>query len=202
MRVVRCAFMLRWLLPACALVVCLFAARARASVSVAVSWEDLLHESTAAVMVTPLEAQSVWESDRIYTYTRVHIERVLAGELTPGGEVLVRTMGGVVGPTGQLVEGEAVLSRGEASLLFVHTLPGRPAGTFVVTARGQGQFPLVADPGTPPHLVRSNTMGALVRPRVLGPARSGPFAADVVHGRVVDDVARDVVSAWSRTHTR
>jgi hypothetical protein len=194
--------MLRWLAPACALVVGLFAADVRASVSIAVRWEDLLHESTAAAMVTPLEARSVWENHRIYTYTRVHIDRLLAGALTPGAEAWVRTMGGVVGPTGQLVEGEAVLTRGEASLLFVHALPGRPAGTFDVTARGQGQFPLVADEKTAPHLVRSNTMGALVPPRAPVSTPSGALAADVVHGRVVDDVARDVVSAWSRTHTR
>jgi hypothetical protein len=200
-RVVSCSFMLRWLVTACALVVSLHVVDAGASVSIAVGWESLLHESVAAAMVSPLEVQSVWESARIYTYTRVRIDRVLAGELATGSEILVRTMGGVVGQTGQLVEGEAVLTRGEASLLFVHAIAGRP-GTFDVTARGQGQFPLVADARTPPHLVRSNTMGALLPARVLGPVPGGPLAADVVHGHAVDDVAREVASAWSRTHTR
>jgi hypothetical protein len=195
--------MMRWLAAACALVVGLLVSDARASVSIAVTWDGLLHESTAAALVTPLGSQSVWENDRIYTYTRVRIDRVLAGDLAMGGEVLVRTMGGVVGHTGQLVEGEAVLGPGAASLLFVHSIPGRPAGTFDVTARGQGQFPVVADDArAPPHLVRSNTVGALGPPRLLGPVAIGPMAADVVHGRAVDDVARDVVTAWSRTHSR
>jgi hypothetical protein len=133
----------------------------------------------------------------------VRIDRVLAGDLPTGGEAVIRTMGGVVGRTGQLVEGEAVLGPGAASLLFVHTIPGRAAGTFDVTARGQGQFPIVADDDkAPPHLVRSSTVGALLAPRVLGPVAIGPLAADMVHGRAVDDVARDVVTAWSRTHTR
>ena len=101
-----------------------------------------------------------------------------------------------------MVEGEAVLTRGQPSLLFVHSIPGRPAGTFAVTARAQGQFPLVADDKTPPRLVRSNSAGALVPPHVLGPVASGPLAADVVHGRAVEDVARDVATAWSRTHSR
>jgi len=199
---VRFSRMLRWLVPACALFVGLSVADARASVSIAVSWEGLLHESSAAVLVVPLEGQSVWENERIYTYTRVRVDRVLAGGLTAGDQAWVRTMGGVVGQTGQLVEGEAVLTRGEASLLFVHSIPGRPAGTFDVTARGQGQFPVVVDDGSPPRLVRSNTIGALVPPRVLKALPSGPLAADVVHGRAVDDVARDVLTAWSRTHTR
>jgi hypothetical protein len=74
-------------------------------------------------------------------------------------------------------------------------------GAYEVTARGQGQFPLVADDKTPPHLVRSTSAGALVPSR--DPAQATlPLAADVVHGRVVDDVARDVAAAWSRTHAR
>jgi hypothetical protein len=199
--------MLRWYAAALALFVGLVAADARASVSIAVSWELLLQESTAAAVVTPLESRSVWESDRIYTYTRVRVERVVAGELPAGATrdgAWIRTMGGVVGKIGQLVEGEAVLQSGQSSLLFVHLLPG-PAGVFDVTARGQGQFPLVGPAGdekTPPHLVRSNTTGALVAPRTLGPVPVGPLAADVVHGRAVDDVARDVVTGWGRTHAR
>jgi hypothetical protein len=172
---------------------------ARASVSIAVTWDALLRESTAAAVVTPLEGRSIWEGDRIYTYTRVRVDRAMAGELTAGGEAWVRTMGGVVGKVGQLVEGEAVLARGQPSLLFVHGVKGRSAGAFDVTARGQGQFLVVADPKEPPHLVRSNSVGALLPPRSPQPLAT-PLAADVVHGRAIDDVARDVATAWGRTH--
>jgi hypothetical protein len=192
--------MARWLAAACALCAALLAADVRASVSIAVTWDGLLRESTAAALVTALEGRSVWEGDRIYTYTHVRVERGVAGELTTGGDAWVRTMGGVVGKIGQVVDGEPVLSRGETSLLFLHPIPGRPAGAFDVTARGQGQFPLVADEKTPPHLLRSTSAGGLVAPRTPGGLATPPLAADLVHGRAVDDVARDVAAAWSRTH--
>ena len=177
---------------------------AHASVSIQVGWDALLHESTAAVMATSTEARSVWEGGRIYTYTHLRVDRSLAGELPAGSDPWVRTMGGVVGKIGQTVDGEAVLGPGQSSLLFLH--PG-PPGAYVVTARGQGQFPLApdADPKAPPHLVRSHAAGALVPragPAAQGPVAPAPLAADVVHGRLVDDVARDVAAAWDRTHAR
>ena len=191
--------MLRGVLGACVMALAVVAVDARASVSIQVSWDSLLHDSTAAVVATPTETRAVWENGRIYTYAHLRVDRAVAGELAAGGDPWVRTMGGVVGKVGQLVDGEPVLAPGQASLLFLH--PG-PTGAFVVTARGQGQFPVVpdADPKAPPHLVRSSSVGALVPPLAPGPVPAPPLAADVVHGRLVDDVARDVVAAWDRTH--
>src|SRR5512135_3022274 len=79
---------------------------ARASVSFTVVLDALVEESSAACVVTPVEAKSVWENGRIYTYTRVRVERTLAGAAS-GAEVWVQTMGGSVGDIGQLVDGEA-----------------------------------------------------------------------------------------------
>jgi hypothetical protein len=194
--------MLRGWLGGVAVAAAVVAVDARASVSIQITWDSLLRESTAAVVATPTETRSAWESGRIYTYVHLRVDRAMAGELATGADPWVRTMGGVVGKIGQLVDGEAVLAPGQASLLFLH--PG-PPGAYVVTARGQGQFPLVpdADPKAPPHLVRSNSAGALVPPRgAQGPVPAAPMAADVVHGRLVDDVARDVAAAWDRTHAR
>jgi hypothetical protein len=170
---------------------------ARASVSIAVTWESLLTESTAAAVVTPVEARSVWEGGRVYTYTRVRVDRPIAGGLSANGDAWVRTMGGVVGKIGQIVEGEAVLVTGRSSLLF---LRAGPAGTLDVTARGQGQFPVVADvdPAKPAHLVRSHSVGALLPPRAT--TATPLLAADALHGRVVEDAVRDIAGAWSRTH--
>jgi hypothetical protein len=133
---------------------------ARASVSIAVTWEGLLHESAAAAVVMPVEARAVWENGRIYTYTRVHVDRAVAGELASGSEAWVRTMGGVVGKVGQIVDGEPVLVAGRPSLLFLR--PG-PVGAYEVTARGQGQFPVVTeDPKVGPRVVRNRSVGAIV----------------------------------------
>jgi hypothetical protein len=180
-----------------ALFVTLVAGDGRASVSIAVTWDGLLRESTAAAVLTPVESRSAWEDGRIYTYTHLSIDRPVAGTLPAGSSVWVRTMGGVVGKIGQIVEGEAVFSPGHASLVFLHPAP---LGSFEVTARGQGQFPVVADDAkAPPRVVRSSAMGAIV-PRAAAPEVTR-LAVEVVHGRLVDEVATDVVADWSRTHT-
>jgi len=189
--------MLRVALAALVLSLALVAPAARASVSIAVTWESLLRESTAAALVTPVETRSVWENGRIYTYARVHLDRPVSGDLGPtsDGCVWVRTMGGVVGKIGQLVEGEPVLAPGQQSLLFLH--PG-PVGAFEVTARGQGQFPVSPGEKVRTRLVRNTGVGVLVPPH----GTASRLAADVVHGRALDDVVREVVEAWGPTHGR
>ncbi len=167
-----------------------FAPRAaHASVSIAVSWDGLLQESTSAAVVTPFEAHALWENGRIFTYTHVRVERALAGDLAPGTDAWVRTMGGIVGDIGQVVEGEAVLSPGRSALLFLHPLSSAGSTPALeVTARGQGQFPVVADadPARPPHVVRNSAAGLLMLPHT-GPVR---LAAELLHGLFVDDAAR------------
>ena len=191
--------MKRWIVGACA-AAAVASSDARASVSIQVTWDGLLRESTAAVLATVDQTNPVWENGRIYTYSHLHVERVMAGALAGDRDTWVRTMGGVVGKVGQLVEGEAVLAPGYRSVLFVH--PG-PAGAYVVTARGQGQFPVVADPNdssAAPHLVRSNAAGALLPPRPSSSAPAAPPAADVLHGRSVEDAAASIQADWGRTH--
>jgi hypothetical protein len=170
---------------------------ARASVSIAVEWDALLHASTSAALVTPTEAHAVWEGGRIYTYTQVRVDRAVAGELAPGGLAWVRTRGGIVGNIGQQVEGEAVFS-GTPSLVFLHL---HAPAVYEVTARAQGQFSVATDdPAQPAHLVPSRSAGMLV-PRVLpSPALPGRLAADVLSDRTLDDAAQEIAAAWSGTH--
>jgi hypothetical protein len=173
---------------------------ALASVSIAVTWDGLLGESTAAAVVTPVDSNSVWENGRIYTYTRVHVARAVAGDLPSGAETWVRTMGGAVGKIGQLVEGEAVFFPGQQSLVFFHA---GPAGAFEVTARGQGQFPIVAgDANAPSHVSRSYAVGALVPPHLVASSMGTRIAAEVLHGRLIEDASREVAADWERTHVR
>jgi len=173
---------------------------ARASVSIAITWDGLLRESTASAVVTPIETQSVWENGRIYTYTRTRVDRPVAAGLSAGAEVWVRTMGGIVGKLGQMVEGEAVLVPGQPSLLFVHA--GGPSGVVEVTGRGQGQFPVVAEAEGAPRIVRNRAVGALMSPQVRVSSAETRLAADVLHGRYVDEVAGEIARDWSRTHAR
>jgi hypothetical protein len=110
----------------------------------------------------------------------------------------VRTLGGVVGKIGQLVEGEAVFVPGQASLLFLHD---GTAGSLVVTARGQGQFPVAeADAQHPARVVRSKDVGALLPPQVNVSSARQRLAAEVVHDRPLDDVAGEIATEWGRTH--
>lgn len=175
-------------------------ADASASVSIAATFDGLLHDSSTAAVVTAAESRAVWEDGRIYTYTHVHVSRAVAGELATGSEAWVRTMGGIVGKVGQIVEGEAAFAPGETSLLFLR--PG-PIGAYVVTDRGQGQFPVVTDdPKQGAHIVRNHSVGMLVAPRVAATSAAPRLAAEVLHGRPVDDVAQEVAAAWGAAHAR
>jgi hypothetical protein len=149
--------------------------------------------------VTAAESRAVWEDGRIYTYTRVLVTRAVAGELTSGGDAWVRTMGGVVGKVGQIVEGEAAFAPGDKSLLF---LRAGPVGAYVVTDRGQGQFPVVTDETQHARIVRSHSVGMLLAPRVQATTVAPRLAADVLHGRSVDDVAQEIAAAWVAAHAR
>lgn len=203
------SFARRWVLGASLLGMLLIVRDARASVSIAVTWDGLLRESTAAAIVTPIEALAVWEDGRIYTYTHARVDRAIAGDLGTGGDAWVRTMGGVVGKIGQIVDGEPVLVPGQSSLLFLH--PG-PVGAYEVSARGQGQFPVVVDDPknhASAHFVRSTSVGSLILPRAATSAAGSTsaslprrLAADVVHGRAVDDVVHEIADAWKSTHAQ
>lgn len=179
-------------------VVALMSADAGASVSLAVGFDALLADSRMVGVVTPIGRRSVWEEGRIYTYTETRFDRVIAGGAAIGQHVWIRTMGGIVGHVGQRVDGEAVLLPGESSLLF---LQNGPSGTFEVTARGQGQFPIVADEtGQLTRVVRSHSMGTILPRRVTPPALPVRMAADVLDNRSIDDAALEIAFAWKSAH--
>ena len=184
---------------------------ARASVSTAVFFEELVQEASAVALVRPVDRHALWEGDHIVTYTRLRVDRLVAGRLPD--EVWVRTLGGEVGDLAQIVEGQASFALDRPSLVFLrpHVDPttGAPAASFVVAARAQGQFPIVVDPGHPPRLARAADIGALVPPPPaqwsrassgLSPGSAPRFARDVLEGRPLDDAAREIAAAWSRVH--
>jgi hypothetical protein len=182
------------------------ATESQASVSIAVAFDALVKDADAVALVTPSEAKSVWEDGRIITYTKVKIDQSVAGDA--GQEAWVRTLGGVVGKIGQLVDGEPVFSANKQSLLFLHKFS---AGTFEVSARAQGQFPVVYDEVTKTKkLMRSANVGVLFPPKtgtsaadeVAPQSTSKPLrlAQEVIHDRVVDDAVKEIASAWKSAH--
>jgi hypothetical protein len=181
-----------------------------------------VQDDDAVALVTPVEQMSAWEDGRIFTYTRVTVDTPVAGELGAGASAWVRTRGGVVGKIGQAVDGEPVFSMKKASMVFLHR--GAP-GSYFVSARAQGQYPVATDETTKkPKFQRAAALGVLYPPKNAEDAptatRGAPgsqvkvqsarpqvvatqvFAIDVIHGRPVDDVIKDVAAAYKRLHAR
>jgi hypothetical protein len=198
---------------------------AHASVSIAVAYDALVKDADSVGVVTPVETKSVWEEGRIYTYTRVKVDQGVAGELGTGTEGWVRTMGGVVGKIGQLVDGEPVFTTGKPSLVFMRKF--KLSGTWEVSARAQGQYPIVVDNNVSDstkarRVVRSAAVGVLFPPKTaaLNPTEQpgavttktlqAPtvatetakirLASEVLHDRPLDDVAREVAASWKKLH--
>ncbi len=166
---------------------------AAASVSIPLTFDDLLARASAVAVVTPLDRRGVWEGGRIATYTHVRVERTIAGRLS--GDIWVRTQGGAVGHVGQIVEGEATFPPGRSSLVFLDPRKEGPATSFGVVEGAQGQFLIVTHGDAPPRLATSQGMGGIL------PASSAQrLARDVFVDTALEDAANIIVAAWSRSH--
>ena len=153
---------------------------ARASVSIAVTLEQLVKHSDAAAVVLPFAQQSGWENGRIVTHTQVSVESVVMGQLPR--EISLRTLGGRSDEIGQVVQGEAAFRVGRLSLVFLtHNGPD-----YEVTARGQGQFSLVGDPQ------QRLRLSAMPAGELLSSKAAGPSARELLDGRVLDDALREL----------
>jgi len=176
---------------------------ARASVSISVAFESLVQNSASAGVMTPVEQYAASENGRIYTYTRVHIDNAIAGDLGTGAEAWIVTLGGTLGNIGQSVDGEAILHVGEPSLLFIRPDPKFP-GLYMVTSRGQGQYAVVADAQKIKRLILGNGHGAVLPPPPA-PASSKEvrvLARDAIVGQKLDETIRTVAAAWGRLHAK
>ncbi len=175
---------------------------AHASVSIAVLFDALVGDSTSVGVCTPVEQHAVWENGKIVTYTRVHVEEAVAGDLGTGSEAWVASLGGIVGDVGQVVDGEPTLHVGYPTLLFLRPDPAG-GGMRVVTARAQGQFPVKRDAKTGQRtFVEHASVGALYapRPEMVKRVGSSRLAADAIVGRPVEEATRDIADAWRRLH--
>ncbi|HVU03925.1 MAG TPA: twin-arginine translocation signal domain-containing protein [Polyangiaceae bacterium] len=119
---------------------------ARATTAIAVTLSQLVYDSAHVVVGTSVDAFCQWEriagKSRLVTYSLVSVERPLDGRATPTKEVMVRTLGGVLGDKGQIVHGEAVVALGEPAAIFLRPLA---RDLFSVTHMAQGHYPLEDD---------------------------------------------------------
>ena len=196
---------------------------AAASVAIAVGFESLVKDADAVAVIVAQESKSVWEDGRIVTYTRVKVEQGVAGDLGAGSEGWVRTLGGTVGRIGQLVDGEPNLAGGKPSLVFLRKFKAQT--TWEVSARAQGQFPVLTDEATKTKkLIRATNVGVLLPPKASSPgatgatpgqvspqsARSGApsaeapptikLASEVLHDRALDEATREIAATFRRLH--
>jgi len=184
---------------------------AHASVSFAVGYDEMVTDADMVAVVTPMDQRSVWEDNRIVTYTHLKVDEAVAGQAAPSSEVWVKTLGGSVGKIGQLVDGEPVFVQGKSSLVFGRAL--RP-GTFTVVARAQGQFPVLVDTASKrKSVIRNGNCGLLLTRSQAAVSQVGPVApqaraaapavvaaVDALHGRALEDVTRDIAAQWKRLH--
>jgi hypothetical protein len=148
---------------------------------------ELVSASGHALVVTPLESVSQWETfggrRLIVTDTRAHVEEVLALDAPAESELWIRVLGGVVGGRGQRVAGQAELVLGKPSTLFLS-----PASSVLayVTGAAQGHYPLVPDGRATLRLRPSSQLPALLEPERA--------AAAVLTGTTIAE-ARELVRA-------
>jgi hypothetical protein len=174
--------------------------RAEASVSIPVVFDDLVRRSSAVAIVVPSAQRAVWEDGRIVTYTRMRIDRLVAGRLE--GEVWVRSLGGAVGDIAQIVEGQPRFAMGVSSLVFLrpHLDPvdrSQRSGSLSVVASAQGQFPIVTREGQPPRLALALDVGGLVPSAEGGAPR---LARDALKDQAVESAVREIAATWPRAH--
>lgn len=118
-----------------------WAGAASASIAPPVTLEQLAHAARRVVRGVALQASSRWveghRGRRIVTTTRVRIDDRIGGDAA--SELLVETLGGQVGRTGQVVHGEALLLIGQPCFLFLTSLSD---AVQTVAHFAQGHFPL------------------------------------------------------------
>ena len=162
----------------------------------AVLFDDLVHDAVAAAAVTPLDKTSVWEGGRIQTYTRVRVDTRIAGGIDD--EVLVRTMGGTVDRTRQLVEGEAALTLGKKVLVFLRPLSASELPAWQVVARGQGELSIEEARDGTARVAAPSDLGLVLLPsdervarvRQRRPQVAAKLARDALGGLSFDAAAR------------
>ena len=168
------------------------AAAARASIVEALELQDLIALSDHVVTATAMDVEAHRDPHgRIVTDVRVRIDSHLKGPNSPGDELIVRRLGGILGEIGMRVEGEAVLETGNRYMLFLrdrgpHCRPtGMSQGALRIETMADGRDMVM--PGADGLQLVSRDGGRLVpaAPVLLAPSRLDDFS-DRIRGLLQD----------------
>jgi hypothetical protein len=139
---------------------------AHATVARRLTLRELVAGTCHIVAGAPMLASSRWETigttRRIVTEWVVRVDESIDDRDAPG-EVLVRTLGGVVGDVGQVVAGQAHLQVGQRAALF---LCEPSPEVHAVFGWAQGAYPLRRDRGGTERLHARPGDVVLVGPKV------------------------------------
>lgn len=113
--------------------VCLVPTSAAASLSLALSLEELTRSADLIVLVRAGEGQASRDArGRIVTDVPVEVLDVVSGDATVGARLTLRRLGGAIGDLGMRVEGEPNFEAGARYLVFARrteaSAPLRPVG--------------------------------------------------------------------------
>ena len=137
MRAISILKYLVFILPA------LLSAPADATIIVALDLPDLVKRARTVFVGRAVKTRMHWTADRkhIVTDTTFKVDQALRGGTRAGGQVTVRTLGGVVNGIGMRVSGSPVFRKGDEVMLFTER---RGSHSYVV-GMTQGAYRVTRD---------------------------------------------------------
>jgi hypothetical protein len=162
---------------------------AQATVVVRRSIDQMVAAADLVVVADARAHTALWSEGRIYTDVELVVATPVRGSVRAGDTIVVRTPGGRVGDTGQLLAGAPELVTGQRYVLFLRR--SRTAGMFETVGLSQGALP-----------VRGTGDAAVVRPadtaglELVGGATSGAITVPA-EGVPLASLLREI-AAWRR----
>jgi len=135
---------------------------ARATTMIPLDLPGLTARAEVVIAGRVTETRCAWTADHeaIYTDVTVHIDRVLAGPLRAGQELVIRREGGVVDGVGMKVFGAPSFAKNEEVVLFVE----RRGGAHYVVGMAQGKLRVYTDASGHKRLRRNLSEVGYTRP--------------------------------------
>lgn len=178
---------------------------ASASVSVALSLEELVASSDEVVLGTVTGQQARYDKRRrIVTDVTLRVDDTMKGNRAKGAEIIVTRFGGEIGDLGMRVEGEPNFTTGEQTIVFAKRLsaasiPQRALPRFRAVGMSQGVLRIESNAGR--QLVMPNGNGlALMRrtPRGQLAAASAAVTAPRELTEIVSEIRQIAANAATR----